>query len=61
VLDRLGRFPEMHARVRVRGRLKAEQYRASRLFGRLMHDLRRDVAAFGGGGSRGAGVTPCHA
>lgn len=47
VLDRLGRFPEMYQRVRVRGRLKAEQYRASRLFGRLVGDLLRDVAAFG--------------
>jgi hypothetical protein len=39
VLDRLGRFPEMYDRIRVRGRLKAEQYRASRLFRRLAHDL----------------------
>jgi hypothetical protein len=46
-LERLGRFPEMHQRVRVRGRLKAEQYRASRLFGRLLGDLLADVAAFG--------------
>jgi hypothetical protein len=50
VLDRLGRFPEMHHRVRVRGRLKAEQYRASRLFSRLAHDLLLDVAAFGARG-----------
>jgi len=47
LLDRLGRFPEMHRRIRVRGRLKAEQYRASRLFSRLAHDLLLDVAAFG--------------
>ncbi len=46
-LDRLARFPEMHYRIRVRGRLKAEQYRASRLFDRLTHDLLADVAAFG--------------
>jgi hypothetical protein len=46
MLDRLARFPEMHQRVRVRGRLKAEQYRASRLFARLAHDLLADVAAF---------------
>jgi hypothetical protein len=46
-LDRLVRFPEMHQRIRVRGRLKAEQYRASRLFSRLVHDLLADVAAFG--------------
>lgn len=47
VLDRLGRFPAMYERVRFRGRLKAEQYRASRLFARLAHDVLRDVAAFG--------------
>lgn len=46
-LDRLGRFPEMHQRIRVRGRLKAEQYRASRLFGRIVHDVMADVSAFG--------------
>jgi hypothetical protein len=52
VLDRLGRFPEMHQRVRIRGRLKAEQYRASRLFRRIGHDLLADVAAFGSQRSR---------
>ncbi len=46
-LERLGRFPEMYQRIRVRGRLKAEQYRASRLFARLTHDLLADVHAFG--------------
>src|SRR5579871_6595096 len=35
MLDRLSRFPEMHQRVRVRGRMKAEQYRASTLFAQL--------------------------
>jgi hypothetical protein len=54
VLDRMGRFPEMHQRVRVRGRLKAELFRASRLFGRIIHDLRADVAAFGGSAGRRA-------
>jgi hypothetical protein len=47
VLERLQRFPEMHHRIRVRGRLKAEQYRASRLFARIAHDLIADVRAFG--------------
>jgi hypothetical protein len=46
-MDRLARFPEMHERVRVRGRMKAEGYRASWVFGRLLHDLELDVAAFG--------------
>jgi hypothetical protein len=49
MLARLKRFPEMHQRVRVRGRLKAEQYRSSRVFARLVHDLVADVATFGGG------------
>jgi hypothetical protein len=48
-LDRLGRFPEMYHRIRVRGRLKAEQYRASRVFARIVHDLLADVHAFGSG------------
>lgn len=47
VLQRLARFPEMYQRIRVRGRMKAEQYRASRLFARIVHDLLADVAAFG--------------
>jgi hypothetical protein len=46
-LDRLRRFPEMYHRIRVRGRLKAEQYRASRVFARIAHDLLADVRAFG--------------
>jgi hypothetical protein len=46
-LDRLARFPEMYQRIRVRGRLKAEQFRASSLFRRLAHDVLADVAAFG--------------
>lgn len=48
VLDRLARFPEMYHGIRVRGRMKAEQYRASRLFARVLHDVLADVAAFGG-------------
>jgi hypothetical protein len=54
MLDRITRFPEMHQRVRVRGRMKAEQYRSSRLFMRLAEDLLRDVAAFGRGGAPAA-------
>ena len=34
-------------RVRVRGRLKAEQFRASRVWPRLVHDLHADLEAFG--------------
>jgi hypothetical protein len=47
LLERLGRFPEMYFRIRVRGRMKAEHYRASRLMARLVYDLLADVAAFG--------------
>jgi hypothetical protein len=47
LLDRLRRFPEMHRRERVRGRMKAEWFRASRLFERIAEDLLLDVAAFG--------------
>jgi hypothetical protein len=48
-LQRLGRFPEMYQRVRVRGRMKAEQYRASSLFARIIEDLLADVRVFGRG------------
>lgn len=41
------RFPRVHHRVRVRGRLKAEQFRASRVFPRLIADLLADIDAFG--------------
>ena len=47
LLDRIERFPRTWHRVRVRGRLKAEQFRASRVWPRLVHDLRADLAAFG--------------
>jgi hypothetical protein len=47
VLERLARFPQMHDGIRVRGRLKVESYRASRLFARVAHDLLADVSAFG--------------
>lgn len=49
LLERLSRFPEMHQSIRVRGRLKAEQYRASRIFARILNDLLLDVATFGPG------------
>lgn len=50
ILDRMARFPEMHQRERVRGRMKAEWFRASRLFGRIVEDLLADLAAFGADG-----------
>lgn len=46
-LERLERFPDTYHAIRVRGRMKAEQYRASRVFDRLIGDLFDDIAAFG--------------
>ena len=40
-------YPDAFQRVRVRGRQKAEQYRASRVWPALMRDLFRDIAARG--------------
>ena len=47
LLGQLERFPRTWHRVRVRGRVKAEQFRASRVWPRLVEDLQADVAAFG--------------
>jgi len=46
-LERMHRFPGIFHRVRVRGRAKAEQYRASRVWPRLVGDLLADLEAFG--------------
>ncbi len=43
----LQRSPNAHHRVRVRGRMKAESFRASRVYPRLVHDLLVDLRAFG--------------
>jgi hypothetical protein len=47
VLGQLARRRELHDRVRLRGRAKAEDYRASRVWPRLLGDLLDDLAAFG--------------
>jgi len=47
VLWSLRRAPGMWHGVRVRGRRKAEQFRASRVWPRVIADLLADVAAFG--------------
>lgn len=47
LLAQLDRFPRTWHRVRVRGRLKAEQFRASRVWPRLVADLHADLAAAG--------------
>jgi hypothetical protein len=46
-LTALRRFPGMGHAVRVRGRHKAEIFRASRVYPRLIGDLFADLAAFG--------------
>ena len=46
-LDRIAQYPEMYQRVRVRGRMKAEGFRASAVFTRVLQDLLADIAAFG--------------
>jgi hypothetical protein len=43
----LRRRPNLWRNVRLRGRRKAEQYRASRVYPRLLGDLTADLAAFG--------------
>jgi hypothetical protein len=40
-------YPDIFHRVRVRGRMKAEQFRASRVYPRIIGDLLLDLATFG--------------
>jgi hypothetical protein len=47
VLRAAVRFPRAYERVRIRGRRKAEAFRASRVYPRLVDDLVRDLRAFG--------------
>jgi hypothetical protein len=47
MLGALNDVPELHHRVRLRGRRKAEQFRASAVYERLLGDLDRDLRAFG--------------
>jgi hypothetical protein len=35
--------PDLHRRIRVRGRIKAERFRASHVWSRVLHDFLRDV------------------
>jgi hypothetical protein len=46
-IDAMRRYPGVYHRVRVRGRRKAESFRASHVYPRLMRDLLADVATFG--------------
>ena len=43
----LHEHPRTFSRIQVRGRLKADRFRASRVYPRLVADLAADVAAFG--------------
>jgi hypothetical protein len=47
LLAQLRLRPDAYERVRVRGRLKAEDHRASRVWPRLVRDLLQDLRAFG--------------
>jgi hypothetical protein len=47
LLEQIARFPSLYHPARVRGRQKAEQYRASRVYPRLIADLFADLEAFG--------------
>ena len=47
VLQAAVRFPQAYQRVRVRGRRKAEAFRASSVYPRLVDDLLVDLRAFG--------------
>jgi hypothetical protein len=40
-------YPDLYRRVRIRGRRKAEAFRASRVYPRLLHDLFLDLEVFG--------------
>lgn len=46
-IERVHRFPGLWHRVRVRGRQKAEGFRASHVWPRLVEDVFADLAAFG--------------
>lgn len=60
VLRTVTRHPDSYQRVRIRGRRKAEGYRASLVWPRLVDDAFADVAAFGSArrAERWRGVTP---
>ncbi|HET6550540.1 MAG TPA: hypothetical protein VFG79_18895 [Solirubrobacter sp.] len=47
ILLQLRSRPEAYERVRVRGRLKAEEHRASKVWPRIVHDLLQDIRTVG--------------
>lgn len=48
LLDQVQADPNVYHQVRVMGRMKAEQFRASKVYRELIGDLFEDVAVFGG-------------
>ena len=46
-IERIRLYPDLYRRVRIRGRRKAEAFRASRVYPRLVHDLFLDLEVFG--------------
>ena len=48
IIQSLRAQPDLHRAVRARGRRKAELFRASAVWPRLIADLQSDVSAFGG-------------
>jgi hypothetical protein len=54
VLHQLKIRPTTFEQVRLRGRLRADEFRASRIWPRLVRDLQHDVAAFGTSRLRGS-------
>jgi hypothetical protein len=47
VVQQVHHHPDLFRRVRIRGRRKAEDFRASRVYPRLLHDLFLDLRVFG--------------
>lgn len=47
VIDQIHHYPDLYRRVRIRGRRKAEAFRASNVYPRLLFDLFRDLEVFG--------------
>jgi hypothetical protein len=47
VVEQIHFYPDLYRRVRIRGRKKAEAFRASRVYPRVVHDLFLDIEVFG--------------
>ena len=45
ILQPIRTAPDTYRRIRIRGRLKAERFRASHVWGRVLHDFLRDLGA----------------